>query len=359
MGTLKYKFSEGQGRGPIIVLIHGLGMTEGVWTEPYKGRLLGGLLPFRYVLTDLHNNPPLRNLGFYDSEPKRKIRGLTLSTPLEYLPDPPESFWQYLQGKGYDLITWTQKRPSGPMEEGVKELNHILGLVKKRFPKRRFVLIGHSRGGLIARRYLDKFYKYKGEIAAIITLSAPHHGSRLALFGRALSPIIKALALLIPDELGKVKTESLVKAEGLIKRIKEVSRGEAISELSPDSKFLRGLGDERIDDIYYATFGGINPTLTRLYLMQYDKTSYIRKEKGFEWKIIAKEIFSIPDILTKFTPKGFIPEELRPGEGDGLVSIKSAHLEWANERHNLPLNHAMILIDPEVKKRVAEILKRV
>lgn len=359
MSRLRYKISVGQDpQRPVIVLIHGLGMTEGIWTEPYKGRLLGGLLSFRYVLTDLRHPPLSLNLGFHDSEPIRKIKGITLSKPLDELPNPPEPIWQYLQGQGYDLITWTQRRPSGPLDESVIELDYILRLAKRRFPKRRFVLIGHSRGGLIARRYLDKYYRYKGEIAALITLSTPHYGSRLALFGKALSPILKALALLLPDEIGKVKRESLIKAENLIKRIKEISRGEAISELSPNSGFLRDLRDEKIDDIYYATFGGTNPTFTRLYILQYDKASYTKKEKGFEWKVIAKEIFSIPDILSGLTPKGLIPEELRPGEGDGLVSIRSAHLKCSDERHNLPLNHAMILIDPEVKKRVLEILKK-
>lgn len=358
MARLRYKVSIKEGRGPIIVLIHGLGMTEGVWTEPYRGRLLGGLLSFRYVLTDLRHNPLPLNLGFHDSPPKRKIKGLTLSTPLEDLPKPPEPFWKYLRDQGHDLITWTQRRPSGPLKEGVMELDHILRLAKKRFPKRRFVLLGHSRGGLIARMYIDKFYRYNGEIAGLITLSTPHHGSRLASFGMALSPILKAIALLLPDEIGKVKRQSLIKAESFIKRIKEVSKGEAISELSPNSEFLGRLRDEKIEDIYYATFGGTNPTFTRLYLLQYDKSSYTEKEKGFEWKVIAKEILSIPDILTSFTPLSLIPEELRPGEGDGLVSRKSAHLEWSDERHDFPLNHALMLIDPEVKRMVSRILKR-
>jgi len=358
MAPLSYKVSRGQGKGPIVVLIHGLGMTERVWTDPYKERILGGLLSFRYVLTDIYHHPLPINLGLHDHEPKRRIRGLTLSTPLEDLPDPPESFWQFLEKEGYDLITWTQKRPRGPLKEGVMELDHILRVAKKRFPKRRFVLIGHSRGGLIARGYLNKFYRYNGKIAGLITLSTPHHGSRLASFGRAFAPILKAIASLLPDEIGKVKRESLIKVEGIIKRIKEISKGEAISELSPNSELLRTLRDEKREDIYYATFGGTNPTFTRLYLLEYDKASYIKRERGFEWRVIGKEIFSIPDILTDFTPTGLIPEELRPGEGDGLVSRKSAHLEWSDERHDLPLNHAMILIDSEVKRRVAGILKR-
>lgn len=359
MGRLKYKVSIGQeSRRPVIVLIHGLGMTEGVWTEPYKGRLLGGLLSFRYVLTDLYNKPLPISLGFHDSEPKRKVKGITLSKPLEDLPDPPEPLWRYLQNQGYDLITWTQRRPSGPIEEAVNELDYILRIVKKRLPRRNFVLIGHSRGGLIARRYLDRFYRFKGEVVGLITLSTPHHGSSFALFGKVLSPIIKTLAILLPDNIGMVKRESLSKAESLIKRIKEVSRGEAISELSPNSEFLRKLNGERINGIYYATFGGTNPTFTRLYLLEYDKTSYMKKEGGFEWKAISREVFSIPDILSSITPASFIPEELRPGKGDGLVSIKSAHLEWSDEKYNLPLNHASILVDPGVKKRVLQILRR-
>ena len=358
MARLKYKVSIGQNpRSPVIVLVHGLGMTEGVWTDTYKGKLLGGLLPFRYVLTDLHNSPSPINLGFHDSEPKRRIRGITLSTPLENLSVPPEPLWQYLQGKGFDLIAWSQRRPSGPLEEGVKELDYILRVAKRRFPKKKIVLLGHSRGGLIARVYLDKYYDYSGDIAGFITLSSPHHGSRLASFGKVLSPILKALAMLLPEEIGELKSESLKRAEHLIKRIKDISRGEAFSELSPNSIFLRNLRDEKIEDIYYSTFGGTNPTFTRIYLLEYDKSSYIKREKGFEWKITAKELFSIPDILSRFTPPGFIPDELRTGKGDGLVSAKSAHLDWSDERYDLPVNHASILVDTEMKKRVSGILK--
>lgn len=359
MGRLRYKISVRQeSRGPVVVLIHGLGMTEGVWTETYKGRLLGGILPFRYVLTDLHNDPSALNLGFHNSEPKRRIRGITLSKPLESLTDPPEPLWQYLQGQGYDLITWSQRRPSGPLEEGVKELDYILSLAKKRFPKRRFILIGHSRGGLIARVYLDKLYDYSCEIAGLITLSTPHHGSRLASFGKIMTPVLKALSMLLPDEIGEVKSESLKRAEHLIKRIKDISRGEAFTELSPGSGFLKSLRDRKIEDIYYATFGGTNSTFTRVYIMEYDKASYMKNENGFEWKVEAKVLFSIPDILSRFTPAGFVPEELKPGKGDGLVSARSAHLEWSDEKHNLPLNHAMMLIDPEMKRRLLKILNR-
>lgn len=358
VARLRYRVSTGHNpRSPVIILIHGLGMTEGVWTDTYKERLLGGILPFRYVLTDLNNKPPTINLGYHDSEPKRKIRGIALSMPLEELPNPPEPLWQYLQNKGFSMITWSQRRPSGPLEEGVKELDYILRIAKRRFPKRRIVLIGHSRGGLIARVYLNKFYNFSGDIAGLITLSTPHHGSNLASFGKVLSPMLKALAMILPEGIGELKSETLKKAEHLIKRIKDISTGKAFSELSPDSKFLKNLKDEKIEGIYYATFGGTNPTFTRIYLLEYDKTSYIRKKGGFEWKVITKELFSIPYVLSRVTPLGFIPEELRPGKGDGLVSVRSAHLEWSDERHNLPVNHASILIDNEMKIRVLKNLE--
>lgn len=316
MGSFEYNASVNQGsRMPIIVLIHGLGMTEGVWMNPYKGRLLGGVLPFRYVLTDLNNRPLTLNLGIHDSEPERKIKGLALSVPLEDIAEPPEPMWNFLKRQGYGLITWTQRRPSGILEEGVRELDHLLRLARRRFPGRKFILIGHSRGGLTARIYLDKFYNNKGDIAALITLSSPHRGSRIASFGRLFNPILKALSLLLPDEIGDAKRESLISVEKLIRQIKDVSRGEAIAELSPDSNLFKNLRDKKIDSIYYATFGGTNPTFTRLYLIHYDDQSYlpvrgtqtgIKTKKEFEWRADFKELFSFPDILTKITPKGLL-----------------------------------------------------
>jgi len=41
-----------------------------------------------------------------------------------------------------------------------------------------FILVGHSRGGLIARKYLEKAYNER--IKMLITIGTPHHGSNIA-----------------------------------------------------------------------------------------------------------------------------------------------------------------------------------
>ena len=49
-----------------------------------------------------------------------------------------------------------------------------------------------------------------------------------------------------------------------------------------------------------------------------------------------------------------VPEELREGQGDGLVSAASAVLPHADEHRDFHLNHVAMLFDKEVRAYVAK-----
>jgi len=48
-------------------------------------------------------------------------------------------------------------------------------------PEHQFIIVAHSRGGLVARTFVEKLPGAADEVMAVITLATPHHGSPLAV----------------------------------------------------------------------------------------------------------------------------------------------------------------------------------
>jgi len=160
---------------PWIVLIHGFGMTHRSWIDPFKESLLTGAVSFDYVLTDLSHQPapPLyHRAGF-----------LACSPPLRLLRNPPLSFWEFLRREGYGILTWSQEKPRGPIKEALGELQMVLEAIPREEKK---VLLSHSRGGLIARKYLQEHKTHWDRISGVVLMGVPNHGSRVATSGQLL-----------------------------------------------------------------------------------------------------------------------------------------------------------------------------
>ncbi len=294
---LDIALNKGDHDKPAVVFIHGLGMDKNIWADPAKSRILGGMFPLRILLNKISFN-----------ETQENVRTL----------------FHDLQSRGYPVITWSQKRPAGPMDFAVSELNEIVefagGITKKGI-----ILIGHSRGGLIARKYLVTNTKV---MRGLYTISTPHHGSSIAKIGEYLSPLGSMLAPLIPS--GKIGLLA-----GAIKRTADFLRSGAFLELLPGSDFFRTLKDRPLNDLSYASFGGTSPTLFDLYNL------------------------SFPDVFEKIIPANFYPEELKKGRGDGLVSTESSRLPWTHEHQNAHCNHAEILFEEGIRAGLVKIIETV
>src|SRR5512137_1718981 len=133
-----------KGGKPWVVLVHGLGMSHRSWSDPFKETLLGGGLSFDHVLTDLQTPPDLCQFpaaGRFGCSPP-----LRLSNPR------PLSFWEFLKREGCGIAGWSQEKPLGTIDHAVGELQNLLKEVPQR---KKIVLLGHSRGGLVARKYLQ------------------------------------------------------------------------------------------------------------------------------------------------------------------------------------------------------------
>jgi pimeloyl-ACP methyl ester carboxylesterase len=303
LDTVYYR---GDSNKPAVIFIHGLGMNKDIWINPSNSRILGERFPLKILLRKQTQDEETK------SEKKNKQR------------DNLQTTFHDLRQKGYTVITWSQRRPGGLIASVVKELSEIIKITKE-ITGTGIILIGHSRGGLIGRKYLLKRDK---AVRALITISSPHKGSSIANIAKYLSPLISIIEPFVPK--GNKGTMSFS-----IKKIFEFLRSRALKELFPDSTFFRNLKDGPLDWVYYISAGGTNPTLLHLYN------------------------FSFPDILEKIIPEKLYPDEIKKGKGDGLVSAESSKIPWGNEHYTFDSNHAEILFNRDVRNVLAEAVEKI
>ena len=188
------------------------------------------------------------------------------------------------------------------------------------------ILLGHSRGGLIARKYLST--TGDTSVKALLTIAAPHKGSSIAGISRYVAPLVSLIDPFIPA--GHRGSRSFA-----VKRTMDFLRSRALKELLPDSSFFRTMDDGPMAGVYYASAGGTNPTLFKI------------------------SDYSFTDMFEKVIPAQLYPEELKQGRGDGLVSAESSRLSWANEHYMFECNHAEILFDEAVREKMVRIIERI
>ncbi len=275
------RFSKGNKGKPLAVFIHGLGMDADFWAAPARARVLGGRYPLSLLLGS----------------------GIGLETSYKDLID-----------LGFSVLTWSQSRPVGPAAAAEEELAAILRQYAE-YAGEGLFFIGHSRGGLVARKYLEA---HRDGIRAVITLSTPHAGTSLAKWAVFLSP----LASKISDFLKNLDSKD---TETAFQRILRFLGSRGLCELLPGSELYRGLKDEKVSGARYISMGGTDPDLLKSLALP------------------------IPRLLAGVVPEKMFPEELTDGLGDGLVSASSSVLPYGDEHRNFRRNHASIAFDREVR----------
>jgi pimeloyl-ACP methyl ester carboxylesterase len=283
---------------PVIVFIHGLGMDKNIWINPSDSRILAGTFPLKILL----------------NRRASQDRAGVIAT-----------LYDDLEQRDYNLITWSQQRPAGPIASVVKEMHQIIKAANE-LSQTGIILVGHSRGGLIARKYLSatKDTSVKG----LLTIATPHTGSSIAGISRYVAPVVALIEPFIPA--GSRGSRSFA-----MKRTMEFLKSRALKELLPGSSFFQSLDDGPLAWVSYTSAGGTNPTLFTI------------------------SDYSFPDMFEKVIPAHLYPEELKQGRGDGLVSAESSKLPWTNEHHVFPFNHAEILFDEGVRDRMVRIIERI
>jgi pimeloyl-ACP methyl ester carboxylesterase len=309
---LSLKLHSGTPELPVIILIHGLGMNNYFWLDPEKCFVLGGLAPLTIFLADATGKPG-NPISFGRIE--QDMQGL----------------WNRLQEAGFSLASWTQSKPLGPVQVAIDELEVALDIVRKKWPDKPVYLVGHSRGGLIARKFLLE--EKSPDIKGLITICSPHAGTGMAKFVRFLKPTGAFLEKIMPHK----SKAGLVKALG---RLAEFLQSPAIEELAPESVFLSSLQKTLPEQFRKLSFGGTSPALFQLVL----------RLPGKNFKILR-----FPDMLMGAIPSIHLPQELTPGLGDALVSAESAKLPGSTH-YNFPDNHVKSAYDKQVQKIILEFL---
>ena len=78
-----------------------------------------------------------------------------------------------------------------------RSLDHLAAMIREKIEAlaqregfQALHIVGHSKGGLLARRYIQHFGGDK-RTKSLITLGTPHHGTPTALLGMALTPVTR------------------------------------------------------------------------------------------------------------------------------------------------------------------------
>ena len=309
---ISIKTHGGKPEMPVVILIHGLGMNNYFWVDPKKCLVLGGLAPLTVFLTDVVKKPNNTiSFGSVDSD----IQGL----------------WHCLENEGFSLASWTQKQPLGPIQIAIAELKTALETVRNKWPGKKIYLIGHSRGGLIARRFLLE--EPANDIEGLITIASPHSGTDMAKFSRYLKPAGVLLEKIIPGQSKVMLTKALGRLSAFL-------QSPAIEELTPDSEFMASIKKTLPKQLKKLSFGGTSPALFQL-IVRLPSNNY--------------KIIRFPDMLTAPILSGHLPRELTPGLGDALVSAKSAKLSGSTH-YDFPDNHVRAAYDHRIHTIILDFL---
>ncbi len=335
----------GEGK-PILILIHGFGATEKSWTNPYEEFLVRGKISFDYVLADYRGRP------FPPYFPLWQFRNYCLSTPLRRFSSRPPPLWDVLKEGGYNLVTWTQGKPHGPMALAVEELNGVVEESEMIFGKgTRLVLIGHSRGGLVARKWIQDHPDKRGRIDGLILLACPNGGSRLADVADFFARIIRAIGRFVPRDVSPNRGRMFLRLSAFYEEIAGLFKGVALGELRPHSPFILGLQRKELEEqrsrIRYLNLVGTSTVFTKLYRISIHDIGELR------------EVTSLIDLLPKMIPRVMMPEEIVDKKGDGLVSKGRATVAWMGpgSHKEFHINHLRMLIDLDVRREIIRFLE--
>ena len=303
------KFHSGTPGKPVVILIHGLGMNSHLWTDPGKCFVLGGLAPLTIFLTDSSG---------------RTDRAVTMGVV-----DPRiQGFWHRLAAEGFSVVSWSQSQPLGPIAVAIDELKKTVEWARNKWPAEQIYLVGHSRGGLIARKYL--LMEEPGNVAGLVTICSPHAGTQMAKYAGYLTPTGSLLEKILPAESQTAVTTAL-------KRLSLFLQSPAIEELRPAADFIQSIGDPLPEKLRLLSFGGTSPALFQV---------YYKFNQNNEFTALK-----FPDLLVRAVPAVFLPPELTPGSGDALVSSLSSRLAGSTH-YDHPVNHVKAAFDTDIQDAI-------
>lgn len=362
-----WRFSPGKPGMPAVLLIHGLAASSGHWTDP------GSTWSIKSGHFKHWKKPRAHSGRMTAPTVKGAIESVALS-PVNKSVHEADSFFTALSKAGFTVATWDQvpcmattKVPdqacldSDVFETAWPSSRAALAeLARLTDPATPIALVGHSRGGLVARRLLkEKDVPGLDRVRWNISLHTPHHGSSMATKGAALKKKLKAMDAF--DDLLDLDFVPKAERKAVKKLLPDVGAGLAdtvdalvvltglkgAAELAEGGPLYTALEADEVlrPNVQYVTFGGSSPRVARVHARVYDGSL------TGDWTTSVKQLFDFPaDLKLDF-------DEMKKG-GDLLVTDKSAHFRPGVTHVRNPLNHAEVLWNDDVQKDVIAILSK-
>jgi hypothetical protein len=337
---------------PVVLLLHGANGDANVMSDP---AVVPGFNVERVAEGTIrdHGWHPYPNVGWWSL-------GVDSVVPVEG--------WEpFLNGRDIPTLNYAQDGARGSLAESAAELRRLLEVLEEQrtgnlhpdfaeVADRRIMLMGYSRGGILARQVLVDLKATDApvlrRISNCIELHAPNQGSNLGSVAAAVDGAATALraaieALVIPPPVKNV-------ALGWLARFLDLLHADlgAHGDYAVGSQVLRELAEaEPVPGVEYFTFGGTRPVLLNVRGWAFTPGSALPQwhEPPFHWRSAYQALLPIPP------PLPLPVSELTDGVGDMFVVEAAARLPFSVHRHN-HISHAECLWDNSLKIQVAAIL---
>lgn len=329
----------------VVLLLHGLGGTKDDWRFPaWRNKQWDHAHAPADRQSDNHLLPPLSP---WDHLPEIRVSDLRTDVRC----------WSgVLKALGHTVINYSQDGPQATVDVPLAQFEtSIVPFIRTEvltgaLAGKRVVVLGHSRGGILARAYLHRQPAQGSEwIGRLLTLCSPHLGTRAPGAKQRLADA----AALLGGPFG-VQGDVVTRVADLL------AESAGANQLLPGDPIFAQLAlPADVPDIDVVTFAGTSVRYARVYSWHYTPDSYLPNwsdfpDLRFDWTLFPVEVpFASP--MLDALPDAVVDEEQDDGEGDGLVADARARLPGA-PHESFPVNHVEALWDENLFARVADLL---
>jgi len=227
--------------------------------------------------------------------------------------------------RGYPVGTFDYPNDQS-IQDSADLLAGELKAVARQHPDRQVALVTHSMGGVLARAVIEDAAADPGNVAQLIMVSPPNHGSTLAYFARGLDVWECFCRRPVTDWEFASLTAAI--HDGL---------AEANTDLCPDSIFLARLNRrDRNPRVAYAILLGNRAWIApERYAELLDRVDQAAESNRFLSFVTSRITARLADL-----------DEVVHGAGDGVVALKRGMLEGVEDVAILEMDHNAMLRSP-------------